>query len=106
MTLAGFYHYYCGITAQPNDEGQYEDFGEFDLYLNMSQRELAEKEPKRQPQLETNYFHEEWVEIALKFRASFRDGSEDINRYVDLVVETLQGQLNITIVDFDIESII
>ena len=106
MTSAGFYHYYCGITAQPNDEEQYEDFGDFDIHLNLVQKELNEKEPKRQPHLETNYFHEEWVEIALRFRVSFRDGSEDINRYVDLVIESIEGQLNITIVDFDIENII
>lgn len=106
MTSAGFYHYYCGITAQPNDDEQYEDFGEFDIHLNLVQNELNEKEPKRQPHLETNYFHEEWVEIALRFRVSFRDGSEDINRYIDLVTESIEGQLNVTIVDFDIENII
>jgi hypothetical protein len=106
MTSAGFYHYYCGITAQPNDEEQYEDFGDFDIHLNLVQSELNEKEPKRQPHLETNYFHEEWVEIAFRFRVSFRDGSEDVNRYIDLVRESLEGQLNVTIVDFDIENII
>ena len=106
MTSAGFYHYYCGITAQPNDDEQYEDFGDFDIHLNLVQKDLNEKEPKRQPQLETNYFHEEWVEIAFLFRVSFRDGSEDINRYIDLVSESIEGQLNVTIVDFDIENII
>ncbi|NPD88093.1 MAG: hypothetical protein HGN29_05200 [Asgard group archaeon] len=106
MTSAGFYHYYCGITAQPNDEDQYEDFGDFDIHLNLVQRELNEKEPKRQPHLETNYFHEDWLEIVLRFRVSFRDGSEDINRFIDLVTESLESHLNITIVDFDIENII
>jgi hypothetical protein len=42
----------------------------------------------------------------MRFRVSFRDGSEDINRYVDLVTESIEGQLNVTIVDFDIENII
>ncbi len=106
MTTAGFYYYYCGITAQPNDDEQYEDHGEFDLYLNLSQKDLAEKEPKREPRLETNYFNPEWVEINFLFKASFRDGTEDIHRYIDLVSETLEGQLNISISDFNIENII
>jgi len=106
MTTAGFYHYYCGITAQPNDEEQYEDLGEFDLHLHLTQQELAEKEPKRQPNFETGYFQVDWVEISFVFRASFRDGNQDIYRYIDLVSETLEDQLNISIVDFQVESII
>ncbi|MHA1223389.1 MAG: hypothetical protein ACTSSG_04695 [Candidatus Heimdallarchaeaceae archaeon] len=106
MTTSGFYHYYCGITAQPNDEEQYEDFSDFDLHLNLTQKELEEKEPKRQPRLETEYFQEDWIEMSFVFRVSYRDGNEDIHRFLDLVTETLEGQLNITIVDFDIENII
>ncbi len=106
MTSTGFYHYYCGITAQPNDNEQYEDFGDFDIHLNLVQSEVDEKEPKRQTHLETNFFHEEWVEIAFRFRVSFRDGSEEIDRYVELVRESLESQLNISIVDFDVENII
>ncbi len=105
MTTSGFYHYYCGITAQPNDEGQYEDLGEFDLHLNMVQKEIEEKEPKRQTRLETTFFHEDWIEIQLLFRASYRDGTEDIHRFIDLVTKELEGQLNIMIVDFNIESV-
>ena len=106
MTTSGFYHYYCGITAQPNDEEQYEDLGEFDLHLHLTQKELAEKEPKRQTAFETVYFQVAWIEITFVFRASFRDGNEDIYRYIDLVTETLEDQLNISVVDFQIESII
>ncbi len=106
MTTSGFYHYYCGITAQPNDEEQYEDLGDFDLHLHMTQKELEEKEPKRQPRLETTFFREDWIEIQLMFRASYRDGTEDIHRFIDLVTEEIQGQLNVTIVDFNIESIV
>ena len=102
MTTSGFYHYYCGITAQPNDEGQYEDLGEFDINLNMVQKELAEKEPKRQPRLETTFFHEDWIEIQFLFRASYRDGTEDIQRYIDLLTEELEVQLNIIIIYFNI----
>ncbi len=106
MTTSGFYHYYCGITAQPNDEEQYEDLGEFDLYLNLVQQDLEEQDPKRQPRFETGYFQAEWIEISFIFRASFRDGNEEIYRYIDHVSETLENQLNITIVDFQVESII
>lgn len=106
MTTSGFYHYYCGITAQPNDEEQYEDLGEFDLHLHLVQQELEEKEPKRQPRFETGYFQADWIEMTLIFRASFRDGNEDIYRYIDLVTENLESQLNITIVNFQVESII
>ena len=106
MTTSGFYHYYCGITDQPNDEEQYEDLGDFDLNLHMVKKELEEKEPKRQPRLETTFFLEDWIEIQLMFRASYRDGTEDIHRFIDLVTEELQGQLNIVIVDFTIESIV
>ena len=106
MTTSGFYHYYCGITAQPNDEEQYEDLGEFDLYLHLVEKELAEKEPKRQPRFETGYFQAEWIEITFIFRASFRDNNEEIYRYIDFVTETLEEQLNITIVNFQVESII
>ena len=45
MTSSGFYHYYCGIIAQPNDEEQYEDLGEFDLHLNLTQMELEALSP-------------------------------------------------------------
>ena len=105
MTTSGFYHYYCGITAQPNDEEQYEDLGEFDLHLHLVQEDLAEKEPKRNPRLATNFYSPEWTEINFVFRASFRDGNEDIYRYIDLVSDTLENQLNITIIDFNVENI-
>ena len=106
MTTSGFYHYYCGITAQPNDDELYEDLGEFDLHLHLVQEDLAEKEPKREPRFETGYFQAEWIEISFIFRVSFRDGNEDIYRYIDLVTETLESQLNITIVNFQVETII
>ena len=106
MTTSGFYFYFCDIIAQPNDEEQYEDFNEFDMYVNLTERELAEKEPKRQPRMETQLFNPDWVEISLKFRASYRDGTEDIHRFIDLVTETLTSQLNVTIVDFNISNII
>jgi len=106
MTTSGFFYYYCGITAQPNDEEQYEDLGEFDMHLNLVQMEIAEKEQKRQPRLETGYFQADWIEITLIFRVSYRDGNEDIYRFIDLVTQTLEGQLNIIIVDFHVESII
>ena len=105
MTTSGFYHYYCGITAQPNDDEQYEDHGDFDLHLNLVQQELMEKEPKRNPRLETNFYNPEWTEINFVFRASFRDGNEDIYRYIDLVSETLESQMNISITDFNVENI-
>ncbi len=106
MTTSGFYHYYCGIIAQPNDEEQYEDHGDFDLHLNLTQNDLKDKEPKRNPILETSFFSKDWLEINFFFRASFRDGNEDIYRYIDLVSDTLISQLNITIIDFHIENIV
>jgi len=105
MTTSGFYFYHCDIIAQPNDEDQYEDFNEFDMYVNLVERELEEKEPKRQPVMETQLFIPDWVEISLRFRGSYRDGTEDIYRFIDFVTETLTGQLNITIIDFNISNI-
>ena len=105
MTTSGFYFYHCDIIAQPNDEEQYEDFNEFDMYINLVESELEEKEPKRQPNMETQFFAPDWVEISLRFRTSYRDGTEDIHRFIDLVTETLTGQLNVTIVEFNISNI-
>ncbi|MHA1687495.1 MAG: hypothetical protein ACTSYD_14015 [Candidatus Heimdallarchaeaceae archaeon] len=105
MSETGYYYYYCIIKVTPNDEEQYEDMGEFDLYLNMTQKELEKKEPKRQPYLDTNYFSKELIEILFKFRASFRDGTEDINRYIDLVKETIENELNVLITEFNVEEI-
>ncbi|RLE58103.1 MAG: hypothetical protein DRJ35_08525 [Thermoprotei archaeon] len=102
---SGYYYYYCGIIARPNDTEQYEDYADFDLHLNMVQESLKEKEPKRQPYLETSYFSPEMVEINFRFRASFRDGTEDIHRYIDLVTETLENDLNLTIIEFNIEGV-
>ncbi len=103
---SGAYFYLCSITVKPNDEGQYEDFNEFDIHLIMCQEELQKKEPKREPYLETTYFQPDWVEIDFKFKVTYRDGSEDINRYIDLVTEEIETDLNVTIVDFGIEGII
>ncbi|MHA1419244.1 MAG: hypothetical protein ACTSVO_13880 [Candidatus Heimdallarchaeaceae archaeon] len=105
MTTSGFYFYYCDIIAQPNDEDQYEDFNEFDMHVSLVVNELAEKEPKRQPTMETQIFNPDWVEISLKFRVSYRDGTEDIYRFIDLVKETLTGQLNVIIIDFSVSNI-
>lgn len=105
MSISGYYFYYCGISAQPNDENQYEDAGEFDVYLHLCQEEMNDKEPKRQTFLETNYFTSQWIEINLRFRISYRDGREDINRYFDLLKEMMENQLYISIVDIKVENI-
>lgn len=106
MSEAGYYHYYCDIIVKPNDEEQYEDMGEFDLYLKDAQDTLLQKEPKRQPYLDTYYFSQELIELVFKFRASFRDGSEDIQRYIDLVKDTIENELNVLIVEFNVEEIV
>ena len=106
MTSSGFFYYFCDIIAQPNDEEQYEDFNEFDMHVNLAEQEIHDKEPKREPQMETHLFNPDWTEISLRFRASYRDGNEDIYRFIDLVTETLESQLNVTIVDFNISNII
>ncbi|MHA1402042.1 MAG: hypothetical protein ACTSQE_16965, partial [Candidatus Heimdallarchaeaceae archaeon] len=70
------------------------------------QEEIHKKEPQRETYLETTYFQPDWVEINFKFKVSYIDGEEDINRYIDLVKEELENNLNVTIVDFVIEGII
>jgi len=102
---SGYYHYYGGITVRPNDEEQYEDYSEFDLHLNGVQGDINKKEPKRELYLETSYFSNEIVEINFRFKASFRDGTEDIHRYIDLIKETLENELNVTIIEFNIEGV-
>ncbi len=105
MAISGYFFYYCGITVQPNDEEQYDELNDFDIYVHLCQEEIKAKEPKREPFLETTYYSPTWAEINFRFKVSYRDGTEDIYRYIDLVKEEIETTLNVIIIDFQLEHI-
>ena len=100
-----YYRVHGLATARPVDQSGKKDRDEYEVLL-MSIEDERRRGDMRLPRLELTFYEEDYLEIHVSFRVTYKDRNADIDEYAEELLGDIESVLGVIITDFTIEEVI